>query len=60
MFAFLIGLAVPWLGAAKHPTLDAKVDAAKCLECHADKTKGKFVHSAMASGCLSCHEVRVN
>jgi len=60
MFAFMIGLAVPWLRAAKHPTLDAKADAAKCLECHADKTKGKFVHSAMAGGCLSCHEVRVN
>ena len=53
MFALLIGLTVPRLGAAKHPTLDAKVDAAKCLECHADKTKGKSVHSAMASGCLS-------
>jgi predicted CXXCH cytochrome family protein len=60
MFALLIGLTVPRLGAAKHPTLDAKVDAANCLKCHADKPKGKSVHSAMASGCLSCHEVRVN
>jgi len=47
--------------AVKHPVpLDPKVDAAKCLECHADKTKGKAVHSAMKMGCLSCHEVRVN
>ena len=55
MFALSIGLTVLRLDAAKHPTLDPKVDAAKCLECHGDKTKGKSVHSAMASGCLSCH-----
>ena len=47
--------------AAKHPVpLDPNVNAAKCLECHADKTKGKAVHSAMKMGCLSCHEVRVS
>ena len=47
--------------AAKHPVpLDRNVDAAKCLECHGDKTKGKAVHSAMKMGCLSCHEVRVS
>src|SRR5579863_7009091 len=35
--------------AAVHPVpLDPKVDSAKCLECHEDKTKGKSVHSAMA------------
>jgi predicted CXXCH cytochrome family protein len=44
-----------------HPVpLDKNVDAAKCLECHEDKSKGKAVHSAIATGCLSCHEVRVN
>jgi len=44
-----------------HPVpLDKNTDPAKCLECHADKTKGKSVHSAMAMGCLSCHEIRVN
>jgi predicted CXXCH cytochrome family protein len=47
--------------AAVHPVpLDKNVDAAKCLECHEDKTKGKAVHSAIAMGCLTCHEVRVN
>ncbi len=47
--------------AKTHPVpLDKNVDGAKCLECHADKAKGKFVHSAIATGCLSCHEVRVN
>lgn len=44
-----------------HPVpLDKNTDAAKCVECHEDKTKGKSVHSAMAMGCLSCHEIRVN
>jgi len=57
----LFVLLAPRAGAAVHPVpLDPKVDAAKCLECHEDKTKGKSVHSAMATGCLSCHEVRVN
>ena len=60
IFILLMGVGVLRLEAAKHPALDAKVDAAKCLECHGDKAKGKSVHSAMATGCLSCHEVRVN
>jgi len=51
-------LALPAM-AKQHPVpLDAKTDAAKCIECHADKAKGKAVHSAIAMGCLSCHEVR--
>lgn len=46
--------------AKTHPVpLDKNVDSAKCLECHEDKTKGKSVHSAIATGCLSCHEIRV-
>ena len=59
LFFFLIA-AMPAF-AKEHPVpLDKNVDAAKCLECHEDKTKGKAVHSAIATGCLSCHEVRVN
>jgi predicted CXXCH cytochrome family protein len=47
--------------AAVHPVpLDKDTPPAKCLECHEDKTKGKSVHSAMAMGCTSCHEIRVN
>jgi predicted CXXCH cytochrome family protein len=66
-------IAVPlalWLGllvvavtahADIHPVpLDKNADSAKCLECHADKAKGKHVHTAVATGCTSCHEVRVN
>ena len=46
--------------AAIHPVpLDKNTDSAKCLACHEDKGKGKFVHSAIATGCNSCHEVRV-
>lgn len=56
---FLLG--IPRTFAAVHPVpLDKNTDAAKCLECHDDKTKGKSVHSAISLGCLSCHEVRVN
>jgi predicted CXXCH cytochrome family protein len=46
---------------AVHPVpLEPNTAAAKCIECHEDKTKGKAVHSAIAIGCMSCHEVRVN
>jgi predicted CXXCH cytochrome family protein len=47
--------------AAKHPVpLDPKADTSTCLACHEDKTKGKSVHSAIATGCTSCHEIRTN
>ena len=49
-----------WLHAATHPVpLDKNTDSAKCIECHEDKAKGKNVHSAIAMGCTSCHEIRV-
>jgi predicted CXXCH cytochrome family protein len=61
IFFALTALLVSRAAAAVHPVaLDKNVDAAKCLECHEDKTKGKFVHSAIAMGCLSCHQVRTN
>jgi len=60
-FALLLALSGRDAHAAVHPVpLDKNVDAKKCLECHEDKTKHKFVHSAMQAGCLSCHEVRVS
>jgi predicted CXXCH cytochrome family protein len=47
--------------AAKHPVpLDPKAESSTCLQCHEDKTTGKAVHSAIALGCLSCHEIRNN
>jgi predicted CXXCH cytochrome family protein len=47
--------------AATHPVpLDPKADSSTCVSCHEEKTKGKAVHSAIALGCTSCHEIRVN
>ncbi len=47
--------------AGKHPVpLEKDTDSATCIGCHENKAKGKAVHSAIASGCNSCHEVRVN
>jgi predicted CXXCH cytochrome family protein len=44
-----------------HPVpLEKNTDTAKCLECHGDKAKGKSVHTAITTGCTSCHEIRVN
>src|ERR1700719_970635 len=61
MAVALLALAAGRASAAVHPVpLDPNVDSKKCLECHEDTAKGKSVHSAMATGCLSCHEVRVN
>jgi len=57
----LVAICLPRAFSAVHPVpLDPNIDSAKCLECHEDKSKGKAVHSAIAMGCLNCHEVRVN
>ncbi len=61
LVVYIIAISVLPSLAKTHPVpLDKNVDAKKCLECHEDKSKGKAVHSAIATGCLSCHEVRVN
>lgn len=60
LVAILLFLAAP-IHADVHPVpLDKNTDSAKCLECHAEKAKGKFVHTAISAGCTSCHEIRVN
>ena len=42
------------LFAATHPVpLDPKTPSEKCIECHEDKTKGKYVHSAIQTGCMA-------
>lgn len=44
-----------------HPVpLEKNADSAKCLECHAEKAKGKAVHTAISMGCTTCHEIRIN
>jgi predicted CXXCH cytochrome family protein len=59
----VVGLALvcgSQLFAAVHPVpLDPKADPSTCLQCHEDKSKGKAVHSAIAMGCTTCHEIRV-
>jgi hypothetical protein len=60
LLVVLLALAARLSGSVHPVPLDPKIDAAKCLECHEDKSKGAHVHSAVAMGCLSCHEVRVN
>ena len=58
---FLFVILIPRTYAAVHPVpLDKNTDSAKCIECHEDKSKGKAVHSAIAMGCTTCHEIRVN
>ena len=62
---FVIGLGLVastnLLFAGIHPVpLEKNTDSAKCIECHQDKAKGKFVHSAIPTGCTSCHEIRVS
>jgi predicted CXXCH cytochrome family protein len=53
--------ALPYSFAKIHPVpLEKNADSATCLQCHEERSKGKFVHTAVQTGCLSCHEVRVN
>jgi len=49
VFILLIGTA----GAVEHPGVLHDND--DCSSCHASKTIGKSVHSAMASPCTICH-----
>jgi predicted CXXCH cytochrome family protein len=57
-WAFFAGAS--YLFAGIHPVpLDPNTKPSTCIECHEDKAKGKFVHSAIATGCTSCHEIRV-
>jgi predicted CXXCH cytochrome family protein len=52
--ALLLSLtAVIPANAVEHPGILHKDD--NCLSCHADKTRGKSVHSVMASACTVCH-----
>ncbi len=57
----LVAVIVPRALGQEHPVpLEKNIDAAKCLQCHENKTKGKVVHAAMGKGCLACHLVRQN
>lgn len=44
--------------AAEHPVyLGKNPDPSVCAQCHSDKSQGKHVHSAIAMGCTTCHDV---
>lgn len=44
--------------AKEHPVpLPADFDPAQCSSCHTDKTEGKHIHTAIAMGCGTCHQV---
>lgn len=62
--AALVCLVLGWSSsilADVHPVPLAKsTTSAQCLECHSDRAQGKNVHTAVSTGCLSCHEIRVN
>jgi predicted CXXCH cytochrome family protein len=61
LFLLILATIFPLAIAGKHPVgLEKNIDGSKCLECHEDKKEGKAVHSAIATGCLSCHQVRAS
>lgn len=42
---------------SEHPFIEAKdMKSETCLTCHPEMKEGKFVHSAIAAGCESCHQ----
>ena len=41
----------------EHPYIaQEELKTETCLGCHPDKKEGKFVHTAVTSGCESCHQ----
>ncbi len=59
LYLISFGWLLPRLCAGEHPVpLEPNTDPASCVQCHEEKTKNKAVHSAMASGCTTCHEIK--
>jgi predicted CXXCH cytochrome family protein len=41
-----------------HPYVDTKdLRSETCLKCHPTKNQGKFVHTAVGTGCDNCHQI---
>lgn len=53
LVAFLLLLISAEAVAVEHPGVIPK--DANCSSCHADKARGKSVHSALATRCTVCH-----
>ncbi len=48
-----------WSGGGVHPVVIAPdADASVCAQCHATISKGKYVHTALATGCTTCHTIK--
>lgn len=47
-----------WSSGGVHPVpLKENTEAATCLGCHGKISQGKYVHTAMAMGCTTCHNI---
>jgi predicted CXXCH cytochrome family protein len=58
-FALLLSVDLPVAEGqtTEHPFIEPDaIKSETCLTCHPDKKEGKFVHSAVAMGCESCHQ----
>jgi predicted CXXCH cytochrome family protein len=68
LFLFLISISATcaagqqlevWSNGGVHPVpLKTNAADATCAGCHSEIGKGQYVHSAMAMGCATCHEVQ--
>lgn len=48
-----------WKNGGEHPvSLKADTPDRRCTECHTDVGKGKYVHTALITGCSSCHQIQ--
>ncbi len=48
-----------WSNGGPHPVpLKADAAAEKCNECHSNIGKGKYVHTALITGCTTCHQIK--
>jgi predicted CXXCH cytochrome family protein len=48
-----------WSNGGVHPvTLKADADTATCTGCHSDIAKKKYVHTAIETGCKTCHQIQ--
>lgn len=59
--AGLLWCSTLWAAPQNHPVeLAADSDSSTCVECHAKLQEGKYVHTAMSMGCLTCHTIQRN
>jgi len=48
-----------WSSGGAHPVpLKAGTSSETCAQCHSDIGKGKYVHTALVTGCTTCHQIK--